>query len=39
MLLAPITADAVAALLHGEPVPGPVGVADPARFVPAAPRR
>jgi glycine oxidase len=39
MLLAPITADAVAALLRGEPVPGPVGVADPARFVPAAPRR
>jgi glycine oxidase len=39
MLLAPITADAVAALLRGEPVPGPVGVADPARFAPAAPRR
>jgi glycine oxidase len=39
MLLAPITADAVAALLRGEPVPGPVGAADPARFVPAAPRR
>jgi len=39
MLLAPITADAVAALLRGEPVRGPVGVADPARFVPAAPRR
>jgi len=39
MLLAPVTADAVAALLRGEAVPGPVRVADPARFVPAAPRR
>jgi glycine oxidase len=36
MLLAPVTADAVAALLRGEPAPGP---ADPARFAPAAPRR
>ena len=35
----PVTADAVAALLRGEPVPGPVACADPARFVPAAPRR
>ena len=39
MLLAPVTADAVAALLRGDAVPGPVRVADPARFVPAAPRR
>jgi len=39
MLLAPVTADAVAALLRGEVLPGPVRVADPARFVPAAPRR
>ena len=39
ILLAPVTADAVAALLRGEPVPGPVRAADPARFVPAAPRR
>ena len=39
MLLAPVTADTVAALLRGAAVPGPVRVADPARFVPAAPRR
>ena len=39
MLLAPVTADAVAALLRGEALPGPVRVADPARFVPAASRR
>ncbi|MGH3612892.1 MAG: FAD-dependent oxidoreductase [Pseudonocardia sp.] len=32
MLLAPITADAVVALLGGEPVPGPVRSADPHRF-------
>jgi glycine oxidase len=31
MLLAPVTADAVAALLRGDPVPGPVRAADPAR--------
>jgi glycine oxidase len=39
MLLAPVTADAVAALLRGDPVPGPVRAADPARFVPAGSRR
>ncbi len=39
MLLAPVTADAVAALLRGDAVPGPVRVAGPARFVPAASRR
>ncbi|OZM82959.1 glycine oxidase ThiO [Pseudonocardia sp. MH-G8] len=32
MLLAPVTADAVAAILRGEPVPDPVRAADPARF-------
>jgi glycine oxidase len=32
MLLAPITADAVTALLGGDPVPEPVKVADPRRF-------
>jgi glycine oxidase len=32
MLLAPITADAVLALLCGEPVPEPVRAADPARL-------
>jgi glycine oxidase len=32
MLLAPITADAVLALLRGEPVPEPVRAADPARL-------
>ena len=32
MLLAPITAEAVLALLAGEPVPDPVRVADPRRF-------
>jgi glycine oxidase len=40
MLLAPITADAVVALLRGEPVPDVVRAADPARFatVPSARR-
>jgi glycine oxidase len=38
ILLAPLTADAVLALLRGEPVPGPVAAADPARFVPTARR-
>ena len=33
MLLAPVTADAVAALLRGEPVPAPVRAADPARLL------
>jgi glycine oxidase len=32
MLLAPVTADAVLALLRGEPVPDPVRAADPARL-------
>jgi glycine oxidase len=32
ILLAPITADAVLALLRGEPVPAPVLAADPRRF-------
>jgi glycine oxidase len=32
MLLAPITADAVLALLAGDQVPGPVRAADPRRF-------
>ena len=32
MLLAPVTADAVLALLRGDPVPEPVQAADPARF-------
>jgi glycine oxidase len=32
MLLAPVTADAVVALLRGDPVPDPVRVADPARL-------
>jgi glycine oxidase len=32
MLLAPVTADAVLALLRGDPVPGPVRAADPARL-------
>ena len=39
MLLAPVTADAIAALLRGDPVPDVVRVADPARLVPSAPRR
>ena len=39
ILLAPVTADAVAALLRGDPVPGPVRAADPARFAPIASRR
>ena len=33
MLLAPVTADAVAALLRGDPVPAPVRAADPARLL------
>jgi glycine oxidase len=32
MLLAPVTADAVPALLRGDPVPDPVRAADPSRF-------
>jgi glycine oxidase len=32
MLLAPVTADAVLALLCGDPVPDAMGAADPARF-------
>ena len=32
MLLAPVTADAVLALLRGDPVPDPVRAADPARL-------
>jgi len=39
MLLAPVTADAIAALLRGDPVPEVVRVAYPARLVPSAPRR
>jgi glycine oxidase len=39
ILLAPVTADAVAALLRGDPVPGPVRAADPARFAPAGTSR
>lgn len=39
MLLAPVTADAVAALLRGGAVPGVVRVADPARFLSAVSRR
>jgi glycine oxidase len=35
MLLAPVTAAAVLALLAGEAVPDPVVVADPARLAPA----
>jgi glycine oxidase len=38
MLLAPVTADAVAALLRGDPVAGPVRAADPARLAPASRR-
>ena len=38
ILLAPVTADAVAALLRGEPVPEPVRAADPARFARTARR-
>lgn len=33
MLLAPVTADAVAALLRGDPVPEPVRAADPSRLM------
>jgi glycine oxidase len=33
MLLAPLTADTVLALLNGEPVPGAAAVADPGRLV------
>ncbi|MEJ8281053.1 glycine oxidase ThiO [Pseudonocardia spirodelae] len=36
MLLVPVTAAAVAALLRGEDVPEPVRAADPRRFTPAA---
>ena len=36
MLLAPVTADAVAALLRGHPVPGPARAADPRRFAPVS---
>jgi glycine oxidase len=32
MLLAPVTAEAVLALLRGDPVPDAMGAADPARF-------
>jgi glycine oxidase len=32
MLLAPLTADAVLAVVGGEPLPAPVAAADPARF-------
>jgi len=32
ILLAPLTAEAVAAQLAGEPVPGPIALADPARL-------
>jgi glycine oxidase len=32
MLLAPVTADAVLALLRGDPVPDPVRAADPSRL-------
>ncbi len=39
MLLAPVTADAVAGLLRGEPVPGPVRAADPARMSSTEPLR
>jgi glycine oxidase len=39
MLLAPVTADAVAALLRGDPVPAPVRAADPARLVGSSTRR
>jgi glycine oxidase len=38
MLLAPLTADAVLALLLGEPVPAAVAAADPTRFVSTARR-
>jgi glycine oxidase len=37
MLLAPVTADAVVALLRGDPVPGPVRAADPTRLISPAP--
>jgi glycine oxidase len=39
MLLAPITADAVLALLAGDPVPEPVRAADPRRFAAQPARR
>jgi glycine oxidase len=38
MLLAPVTADAVAALLRGDPVPEPVRAADPSRLMSAGRR-
>ncbi len=37
ILLAPVTADAVLALLRGEPVPVPAAAADPGRFRTAVP--
>ena len=39
ILLAPVTADTVVALLRGDPVPGPAVAADPARLHPTATRR
>ena len=39
MLLAPVTADAVLALLRGDPVPEAVQAADPARFAARPARR
>ena len=39
MLLAPVTADAVAALLRGDPVPDAVRAADPARLTAVGPRQ
>ncbi|WP_246632936.1 glycine oxidase ThiO [Pseudonocardia nigra] len=39
ILLAPVTADAVLALLRGEPVPEPVRAADPHRFAAAVTAR
>ncbi|WP_374111997.1 glycine oxidase ThiO [Pseudonocardia sp. TRM90224] len=39
MLLAPVTADAVLALLHDEPLPGPAAAADPVRFTAVATAR
>ena len=39
ILLAPVTADAVAALVRGDPVPRAAAAADPARLTPTATRR
>jgi glycine oxidase len=39
MLLAPVTADTVLALLRGEPVPAVAAAADPARFAAAGSAR